>query len=107
MSLKDSPPAIGVGVGTIDAVLPVPSCRSEFAPQQNALPDEVMPQLAQSADVRPVNVGTPVTWTGVSETVVDDVPSPSCPCSLAPQQYTVPVVVSPQNARPAPPTRWK
>jgi hypothetical protein len=79
MSLKDSPPTIGVGVVTAGAALPIPSCCMLFAPQQYALPDDVIPQLAHSADVRRANDGAPITGTGASERVVEVTPLPSCP----------------------------
>src|SRR4051794_27895126 len=62
-------------------------------PQQYRAPRLVMPQLLLAPIARVVNVSPPATATGVRRSI--NVPSPSCPCALPPQQYAAPLGVSP------------
>jgi hypothetical protein len=73
------------------APVPSPSCCHPSAPQQYVRPALDSPQLCAAPAATPVNVrpdSSPLasTATGTDRSVV--LPSPSCPWSFAPQQYT-------------------
>jgi hypothetical protein len=97
----------------LELVEPVPSWPKEFAPQQNAAPDMMTPQVCslvttaalpicwpRGAAPRPSveKVSPPVTATGTALELVE--PSPSWPALFNPQQYAAPMVASPHVCSP-------
>ena len=74
--------------------MPRPSWPEELAPQQEAAPALVSPQVWKRSAVRTLKLKPPETGTGVESLVVE--PVPSWPELFEPQQYAAPALVSPQ-----------
>src|SRR5688500_9310303 len=93
---KTIPPLTGTGEN-LEAVVPSPSAPKALAPQQNALPALVRPQvwLPSPAD-RDANTTVPETGAGAEWAAWSWAPMPSWPPPLWPQQYAWPAWVSPQ-----------
>src|SRR6185312_9095214 len=91
---KDSPPETATGEElTLPLPLngPMPNVRLELSPQHQAAPDCVSAHVKRLPLVISENVWPPATSTGDGPPT-PVVPLPSCPRSLAPQQYAAPVV---------------
>jgi hypothetical protein len=74
--------------------VPRPSWPEELAPQQEAAPALVSPQVWKRSAARALKLKPPETGTGIESLVVE--PVPNWPKALLPQQYAAAALVSPQ-----------
>jgi hypothetical protein len=79
---------IPAGVAKLEASTPRPSWTKELSPQHLIPPSERRAQVWTDPAVSPVTLESPLTVTGVDESLV--VPLPSWPSAFMPQHLTVP-----------------
>src|SRR6266566_10011771 len=89
---KLSPPVTATGLVRF-VVVPSPSWPLSLSPQQYAAPAVVTPQVWKLPALTAAKVSPPTTATGLVCFVFAQVPSPSAPPPLYPQQYAAPAVV--------------
>lgn len=94
-------PAIFVGTSLGDPVLPIPSSPNVLSPQHHSslmVPTGTTAHVCLYATVSSDGVERPDTLLGVPVSIW--APLPSCPLSLRPQQYVVPLFVTAQECCP-------
>jgi hypothetical protein len=90
MAVASATPLTATGVDDEVCIIPFPNCPTQPSPQHTAEPSATLAHVWRSPAAIAVAPVTPLTATGVDESV--RVPFPNCPAPLNPQHVTAPPV---------------